>query len=243
MDCDGEAVIATYCDGDELKYIECHHFWSEWVVIGQCNVIGCNSIGNRIRKRQCLYGEGIDATNVQLCSTYLNESDVMIEQCDNTNLALNCTQSSSNTSNFIGFYVSIGVVATIIFALVIAVTVFKYFRNKTGQTSSNDTTNQTDQNFSPYEMATESPSTRQDNNAIERIETAESNVFFQKEKTLPNAYNSMQPKDTELYAQILTNGGKSIISTKYENQQSIENDKPLYSTIQYSIAKAKQTDC
>ena len=245
VDCDGEAVIATYCDEDELKYIKCHHFWSEWVVMGQCNVIGCNSTGNRIRKRQCLYGEGSETKNVQLCSTYLNESDVMIEQCNNTNLALNCTQSSSNTSNFVGVYIGIGFAAFLFIHLIfsfISCIDLKYFCHKTDQSISNDTINQTDQNPSPYEIATESPSTRQGNNAIERIETAESNVYFQKEETLPNAYDSIQPKEPELYVQIPTNGGKSIRSNEYRNQQPIENNMSLYSTVQDSIVKPKQTD-
>ena len=105
-----------------------------------------------------------------------------------------------------------------IFALFISFIVFKYFRHKTDQSILNDTINQTDQNLSPYEMATESPSTRQGNNAIERIETAESMVYFQKEETLPNAYDCMQPIDQKLYVQVMTNGGKSIISTEYKNQ-------------------------
>ena len=127
MDCDRDAVNAKYCDGDELKYIKCHHFWSEWDAMGQCNVIGCNSTGNRIRKRQCLYGEGSETTNVQLCSTYLNESDVMIEQCDNTNLALNYTQSSSSTFNFIGFYVGILICCDIDICFVYFIYCFQVF--------------------------------------------------------------------------------------------------------------------
>ena len=237
VDCDGDAMNATFCDGDELNSIDCHHFWSEWVAMGQCNVTGCNSTGNRIRKRQCLYGKGIEATNAQLCSTYLNESDAMLEQCNNTNLALNCTQSTSNTLNFIGFYVGIGVVATLIFALFISVTVFKHFRHKTDQSTSNDTTNQIDQNFSPYEVATESPSTRQGNNANERIQTTESNVFFQKNETLMHVYESIEPRKPEFYTQIMRNGVKSIISTDYKNQQPIENGIPLYSTVQDSMKK------
>ena len=236
VDCDGEAVNATYCDGDESKYIECHHFWSEWAVMGQCNVIGCNSTGNRIRKRQCLYGEGIEATNVQLCSTYLNESSVLIEQCDNTNLALNCTQSTSNTSNFNGFYVGIGVVATLIFALFISLAVLNYFRHKNDKSISNDVTNQTNQNFSLYEMAIESPSTRQG------IQTAELNVYFQIEETLQNAYKGMQPIDPELYQQVMTNGVKTVISTEYENQQTTENNTPLYSTVQNPVVKKEHAE-
>ena len=40
----------------------------------------------------------------------------------------------------------------------------------------------------------------------------------------------------------MTNSGKSIISNEYKNQQPIENDIPLYSTMQYFILKTKQTD-
>ena len=123
----------------------------------------------------------------------------MIEQCVKTKLALNCAQSSSNNSNFIGFYVSIEVVATLIFALFISLNGFKYFRHKTIQSILNNTTNQTDQDFALYEIATESPSTRQTNNGIERSETAKSNVFFSKRRNAAKCVRHYATKKIQNY--------------------------------------------
>ena len=302
-DCDGGLVDLIYCTGDYSRKDKCHHFWSEWVAVKSCKVTECNLTGNRKRKRQCLYGEGIVADNYQLCP-HFNKSDVIIEQCGvsdlprkclyhwnewsksgpciisgcnltgkqifkrkclrrdgseapdnkscsntslaekvetckNTNLALTCTQSLSNSANFTGIYVGIGVAATLTtFGLFILLALVKWRHFKSEQLLSRGITNHANKNFSPREMETENQS---NTSANERIQIVESNVYFQKKETLPNVYESIQPEESIVYEQIMPSANQSNTSFDCKNQQPIVKSMLLYSRVQKTGEQKEQT--
>ena len=89
-DCDDVPINSIFCLGNETKQDYCYHMWGEWVTVKPCNMTACNSTGKRLRERQCLYGDSSEVANVQLCSSYSNESAVIEEQCDITELPTIC---------------------------------------------------------------------------------------------------------------------------------------------------------
>ena len=90
MDCDGEAVDASYCIGNHFRKNHCHPTWSEWFTQKDCNVSGCNLIGKRVRKRVCMFKNGSETNNIHLCSSDSIQSDIMTEQCDLADLPIKC---------------------------------------------------------------------------------------------------------------------------------------------------------
>ena len=80
-------VLKEDCLGDVVQQAACQPAWSTWVD-GPCTTNGCSVIGKRIRTRECLYGDGTEAPDVQLCSGQIS---VTAEQCVNT----------ANFSNFL----------------------------------------------------------------------------------------------------------------------------------------------
>ena len=90
VDCDKDLINSKYCVGNQLKNNSCHHRWSEWTVMGACNVIGCKLTGEQVRKRVCLYGDDRETANVELCRSNSNKSDVMVEQCNILKLPISC---------------------------------------------------------------------------------------------------------------------------------------------------------
>ena len=70
-------VMMEQCDVDNFPG-RCQPHWNEWSKAGPCVVIGCNSTGQQARRRKCLYGDGSEAPNMQMCS---NQSSIIIEYC------------------------------------------------------------------------------------------------------------------------------------------------------------------
>ena len=144
MDCDGDALEQKLCDatGHAVNETDCIHFWGNWTE-GHCVTIGCNTVGERVRTRQCLYDEGLEAIDVMLCSNG-NESAIMSEECINTTIPAECLpQSSSGTgkSDNTGFYSGIGVAVALIVFLCILHVFERCRRHKLPQFPPNNTVN------------------------------------------------------------------------------------------------------
>ena len=119
VDCDGDGVQPKYCEGNFTKQTQCQPLWGAWGEAGPCKLIACNSTGERVRSRLCLYGDGSEPADSQLCS---NQSSIVKEQCagDAKQQATACQQTqsagggqSANTS----VYVGIGIAVLLILAL------------------------------------------------------------------------------------------------------------------------------
>ena len=122
MDCEGDALEQEYCNatGQAVDENDCNHYWGNWFE-GPCITTGCNTVGERIRTRQCLYGDAHKATKVQLCFNG-NESAIMKQECINNTIPDKCEpQTSPGTGNAgnTGFYVGIGVAVALIVILCI----------------------------------------------------------------------------------------------------------------------------
>ena len=153
MDCDGDALEQNYCDatGHAVDENDCNHYWGNWTK-WPCVTNGCNTVGERVRTRQCLYDEGHESTDVRLCSSG-NESAIMKEKCINTTIPAEClSQTSSGTSNsdIMGFYFGIGVAAALIVILCNLLVFMRYRRLKSSHFSPNNTANP---NPTSYEFA------------------------------------------------------------------------------------------
>ena len=135
MDCDGDEVQQKYCEGNFNKQTQCQPLWGPWAKAGPCEVILCNSTGERVRRRMCLYGDGSQSPDPKLCS---NQSAIVKEQCawDVKQQATACqpTQSEGggqpdNTSVSVG----IGIAVLLIFVLGFGLTAVRWRRRQQNQ--------------------------------------------------------------------------------------------------------------
>ena len=133
-DCDGDEVDEKHCDGNSTMQEDCQPIWSKWIEVGPCVVTGCSlTTGERKKRRECLYGDGSEAMNYDLCS---NTSAIVMEQCTNNTLPIEC---STNTASL---YIGIGVVLVSIVILCILLAVVLYHRRKCRAFSKNSKPNQ-----------------------------------------------------------------------------------------------------
>ena len=99
----------------------CRPSWSMWMT-GTCFGVNCNSTGERVRIRNCLYGNGSKSSSIKLCS---NQSNIKTEQCI-TNFS-NCSYVKSRLnakeSNFLS---NVGIIVTLcgISIVIIVIVVF-----------------------------------------------------------------------------------------------------------------------
>ena len=106
-DCDGDEVDEKHCDGNSTMQEDCQPIWSEWIEVGPCVVTGCSlTTGERKKRRECLYGDGSEAMNYELCS---NTSAIVMEQCNSMKISSECEQFSFNNSDNTGVYIGVGV--------------------------------------------------------------------------------------------------------------------------------------
>ena len=95
---------------------DCQPIWSKWIAVGPCVVTGCSlTTGERKKSRECLYGDGSETMNYDLCS---NNSAIVTEQCNSVKLSSDCKQFSFNTSDSTGVYIGVGLFFTILVSLV-----------------------------------------------------------------------------------------------------------------------------
>ena len=154
MDCDGDALEQIYCDasGDAVDENDCNHYWGSWIE-EPCVTTGCNTVGERVRARQCLYDNGREAIIVRLCSDG-NESAVMKQKCINNSFSNDCEPQASpgtSKSNNVGLYVGIGMAVALIVILCILLVIVRYRRQKSTHFPQIDIAHQNQ--TSPYEFA------------------------------------------------------------------------------------------
>ena len=111
-DCNGNGVQPKYCEGNFTKQTQCQPLWGPWGKAGPCEVIACSSTGERVRSRRCLYGDGSESADPQLCS---NQPAIMKEQCNGINYFSECKQFSFTDFDNISVYVYICVGVGIFF--------------------------------------------------------------------------------------------------------------------------------
>ena len=178
-DCDGDALEQKYCDatGHAVNKTTCNHFWGNWTEEPWVTT-GCNTVGERVRTRQCLYDNGREAIDVGLCSDD-HESAVMKEKCySNSTIPVQCvTQSSSaETGNAVNmsFYVGIGVAVALIVILCILLVIMRYHRHKPAHFPPADIANPSQ--TSPYEFENVSIKTEQQSDDVLRpVEISQQN--------------------------------------------------------------------
>ena len=154
-DCDGDYVDPQYCNGRFSSQTQCQPVWNEWSEAGDCVATRCNSTGERLRTRKCLYGDGSEASNVQLCS---NASSNMTETCT-VNITSNDCAFSPNKSSMdsnLGLYIGVGVAAALVVILFVVVAVVLYRRGMRCYSKNK----RTDSDLSPY--ATVNPTTEEE---------------------------------------------------------------------------------
>ena len=177
MDCDGDALEQKYCDatGHGVDENDCNHYWGDWTE-GPCVTTGCNTVGERVRIRQCLYDEGREVTDVRLCF-FSNESAIMQEKCINNTIPIEClSQTSSETGNadINSLYFGIGVAVALIVILCILLVIVRYYRLKSTHFLPNDITNQ---NPTSYEFANATVKiSKQSDNVSQAVEFSQQNL-------------------------------------------------------------------
>ena len=134
--CDSDTVDEKFCNGNPTMQDDCQPTWGAFIEDGPCVVTGCNpNVGEQIKRRECIYDDGSEATNPKLCS---NQSTRVVEQCTNNTLPIECTAHTSsatdveNTCLYIGIGVALALI--VIFCIVLAVVLYrlqKYRKNST----------------------------------------------------------------------------------------------------------------
>ena len=137
VDCDGDGVQPKYCKGNFTKQTQCQPIWGPWGEAGPCKVSLCNSTGEQVRSRLCLYGDGSQSSDTRLCS---NQSSTMKQQCawDRKQQAAACQQAQSEEggeSNNTSVYVGIGIAVLLILVLGLGLTAVRRRRHQKIQTN------------------------------------------------------------------------------------------------------------
>ena len=135
-DCDSDTVDEKYCDGNHTLQENCQPTWGAYIEEGPCVVTGCDpNAGEQTKRRECIYGDGSEATNPKLCS---NQSTRVAEQCTNNTLPIECTArtSSATETEFdnTSLYSGIGVALIVIFFIVLAVVLYRRRKYQTNST-------------------------------------------------------------------------------------------------------------
>ena len=225
-DCDGDALEQMYCDATGHAVVEndCNHYWSNWTE-GPCVTTGCNIAGERVKTRQCLYGDGSETNKVQLCSKS-KASSVMKEDCMNYTIPDECEpqvlQGTSNWDNS-GLSVGVGVAVALIVILSILLVIVRYRSLKSTHFPPNAKTN-TNQTF-PCKFA---------NTAIKADEQSG-------DVTQPAEFSQQNPAEAYEFANPTTRANdRSFKSLKQAKQNAQENTSELEEEpVAYDIA---QTD-
>ena len=139
-DCDGDYVDPHYCNGRFSSQTQCQPVWSEWSEAGDCISSGCHSTGKRIRTRKCLYGDGSEALNVQLCSNALSNTTETIEVNILQNNCKSCTIDSNSLNSNVSLYIGIGI-ASIVLVLLCFLTVYTLCRRSKSRSIRHNTSN------------------------------------------------------------------------------------------------------
>ena len=229
VDCDRVVVDQIYCSGITTKQEPCY-FWSDWGQQGPCTVTSkCNLNGERNRIRECLFRNGSKASDDTMCS---NQSAIMREQCNITNVASDCLQNLSNMSTDTGLHICVGITVPLILILCIIIVFDKYRRCSTNKFLSKVEKQSTSlQGLADVAEEAKSGSINSDSN----------------QATNPNAYDFAENLKTsnvcefaETKAPIYCN---ETISNSYKTQQPLEDSEPSYCTIQKSDdSLGKQND-
>jgi len=141
----GTSTMKEQCLENITLQTPCTLGWGEWNN-GPCETADCNSTGERIKARHCLYNDRTEASDILLCSNG-NETATTRETCTNATFSVDCKhQTSSCLLNITDIYIVIGVTAPLIFILCILLALM-YYRLKQAQIllSNNTTLNTTTQ--------------------------------------------------------------------------------------------------
>jgi len=107
VDCDSDSLEQIYCNagGPTVMEQECNHYWGEWNE-GSCVTSACNGAGDRVTARQCLYGNGSEASDSVLC---LKGNKTATKMETYATLELKCNiQNSFDYSQNSGVYIALG---------------------------------------------------------------------------------------------------------------------------------------
>ena len=220
VDCDRDMVDQIYCSGITRKQEPCY-FWSEWGQQGPCTVTSkCNLNGERNRIRKCLFRNGSKASDNTMCS---NQSAIMREQCNITNVAPECLQTSSSTSADTGLNICVGITVPLILILCIII-VFDIYRRCS-----------TDKFLSKVEKQSISLQGLAD---VAREAKSGSINSDSNQATNPNAYDFIENLEISSVCEIAETKTpvycKQTISNACKTQQPLEDSEPSYCTIQKS---------
>ena len=221
VDCDGDALEQKLCDatGHAVEEADCIHFWGSWTE-GPCVTTGCNSVGERVRSRECLHDEGLVAIDAMLCSKG-NESAIMTEECINATIPAECLpQSSLGTGNSdnTGFYIGIGVAVALIVFLCILHVLMKYQRHKSQIFPRNNTANP---NLPSYEFTNATVKTSEQLDNVSR----------------PVELSQQHPADAYQFANPTTNENHRSFKDLILAEQEKHDNESVEEPVAYDIAQ------
>ena len=227
-DCDGDALEQKYCDatGEAIDETDCYHYWGNWTE-GLCVTTGCNTVGERVKTRKCLFGdEGQEANKVQLCF-HGNESAIIKEECINTTTPDECVlQSSPRTSisDNTGFYVGIGVAVALIVILCILLAVKRYRRLKAPNLPPDNLTKPNlsySYRFTNFRVKAD----KQSNDVARATEVSQQN-----------------PADTNKFANPRASANIRDVKGVKQAKQSKQENKPVEEPVVYDFAQIDDSD-
>ena len=191
----------------------CRPFWSKWMT-GTCFGVNCNSTGERVRTRNCLYGDGSKSSTIKLCS---NQSSIKTEQCitDFSNCSYVQSASHAKESSFLinfGISVTICIISIVIIIIVIFLRKNKKLKRnclKLGclNTSQNKSNNQS---LSINEIYNIKPVNNIDlNNQSQFPELADAATYVNQTFSLDYLKNVQKESPESTYEMALENGDKT----------------------------------
>ena len=221
-DCDGDVLKQKYCDATGLSVLKknCSHYWGDWTE-GTCVTVGCNTVGDRVSTRLCLYADGLEAADVMLCSNG-NESGIIKEECTNNTIPVECLPQSSSTTgnaNNTGFYVCIGVAIAFIVVLCILLVIVRYRRHKSPHFPLNATANT--KQTSPYEVANASVKANEQSNDVPR----------------PVEFSQQNPAESYQFANPITSANDQSFKSLKLVEQNKQKDELIEKSLVYDMAQ------
>ena len=115
-DCYNDTISQQYCNGNTTIHVSCQPMWSEWSGAGNCISPSGNTTGERKRTRKCLYGDGSEASNVQLCC---NQSSHSTKLCTANSTDCEVSTDTDSAGNNLALYVGVGVGCFVFIAILV----------------------------------------------------------------------------------------------------------------------------
>ena len=162
-DCYNDTINQQYCNGNATMQVTCQPMWSEWGEAGNCISLLCNTTGEQIRTRKCLYGDGSEASNVQLCS---EGSPNMTESCVTSTVDCEVNTNTDSVGNNLALYVSVGVSCFVVIVIFVMSGQYLFKRLASPQKNHNQVNKNLSIEHHVYDTITEGGRSESRNNSV-----------------------------------------------------------------------------